>query len=132
MERQANKLVPKFLRSLPRSRNLNVGLLIFSMFVLSSQSLGIFAQYASKSLEVPIAVTGYIQSVKAFVLLGVLITLIMISQLVASRASITAFTLDIWVCRVSLCLLVIGAALLGVASSLPVLVLGKFDPQRVA
>jgi hypothetical protein len=91
----------------------------------SRQSNAVFVQFASKLLGISIAQTGYIQSAKAIVLLAVLLTLIVFSQLIERRSSTRMIYWDLWVCRVSLVLLIAGCITLGFGKNIWIIVMGK-------
>jgi hypothetical protein len=109
------------------SRNLALSLTMIFLNAFSRRSMGIFNQFISKLLGISIAQTGYIQTISDFVYVGVLVVLITTSQIAetTSQRSHKQLGLDIWICRISLCLLIIGNAMLGLSKSLATVITGK-------
>jgi hypothetical protein len=114
------------LAQLSANRSLVICLVIMFLTTFARQSNSVFTQFGSKLLGISIAQTSYIQSAKAFALLGVFVAVIIFSQIVERRSSARMIYWDVWICRLNLGLLVIGSIILSFGKILWVVVLGKY------
>ncbi|KAK3196983.1 hypothetical protein GRF29_1536g187778 [Pseudopithomyces chartarum] len=106
------------------SKEITLCLVVIFLNSFSSSSGNFFIQYVSNLLDWPIARTGYLLSIKAAVLLGLLLVLATLTRFANLQGSSRGLNVDVWVTRTSLMLLVLGNLVLGLGKNTAAVIIG--------
>lgn len=107
------------------SKEITLCLVVIFLNSFSSSSGNFFIQYVSNLLDWPIARTGYLLSIKAAVLLGLLLVLATLTRFANLQGSSRGLNVDVWVTRTSLMLLVLGNLVLGLGKNTAAVIIGE-------
>jgi hypothetical protein len=91
----------------------------------------IFPQFVSVALGLPLSTVGYISTIKIFVALGMLVGLAALTPYMKSNIVRSSLWYDLWTVRFCLAFLTIGSIVIGLSSSLSVLVVGSHVQFRL-
>ncbi|KAF9879489.1 major facilitator superfamily transporter [Colletotrichum karsti] len=128
LQKAANKLKQALKGLKIPAKGPRVCLSIIFLAVFARQSTHLFAQYASKVLDWPIAKAGYVLSAKSFVGLVLLVVLAGISSLLSRQDGTASLRMNKRVVLVSLLASLIGSVLLGMSRDTATLIIGSiFD-----